>query len=575
MNFSDHKTGIEVVDAKDDEAFLSRPVDERLASLHLSVLQRLVQVFVLTPDRVLQELADVAISLCGADSAGVSLETVDAHGNPVFHWVATSGEYAQYLNAMLPRLWMPCIVCLDRMRPQIVRVPKAHFDAMGIDAEPITDGILVPWQVQGVRGTIWVLAHGRTEAFTQGDLLLMETFASLATAAVRNQEQHKSILRERTAQAAAATANDLAHTATALAERKLLQSHEEFETGMEAACLGMWHFDPKTGIVTADERMHRIFGSPEPNGVVDYWLDLLHPEDRDRVGEHFAGVLAGKHDYDIEYRILRKGEVRWVRSKGKAVGDKSNPEQLYAVIEDITKRKQAEAALQQNEKLAAVGRLASTIAHEINNPLESVTNLLYLIQNSDDVAEIHAYVDTAERELRRVSLIANQTLRFHRQTTEAAAAYCYDLIGETLAMYQGRIVNNKITVEKKKRAENPVTCMAGEIRQVLSNLMVNAIDAMPSGGRLILRSRETTNQRSGRKGLMLTVADTGLGMSSVVKQKVFEAFYTTKGIGGTGLGLWISKEIVERHGGTLRFRSCDTPGRSGTVFNLFLPHTAN
>ncbi len=141
-------------------------------------------------------------------------------------------------------------------------------------------------------------------------------------------------------------------------------------------------------------------------------------------------------------------------------------------------------------------------------------------------------------------------------------------------MYQGRLVNNKITVEKRKRAENPVECLGGEIRQVLSNLMVNAMDAMPSGGRLLLRSRETTNPRTGRKGLFLTVADTGLGMSKTVKQKAFEAFYTTKGIGGTGLGLWISKEIAERHGGRLRFRSCDTPGKSGTVFSLFIPHAS-
>lgn len=363
-------------------------------------------------------------------------------------------------------------------------------------------------------------------------------------------------------------------TVAFLAERELRKSREELSVGLEAASLGMWHFDPKTGMVIADERMHRIFGSPEPNGAVDYWLDLLHPEDRDRVGEHFRGVLAGKHDYDIEYRILRNDEVRWVRSKGKAYGPKENPEHLFAIIEDITERKQAEAALQQSEKLAAVGRLASSIAHEINNPLESVTNLLYLMQGSDDVEVMHAYVATAERELRRVSLIANQTLRFHRQSTQRAPAYCYDLIGDTLAMYQGRIVNNGIRVEKKKRAEKPVECLGGEIRQVLSNLIVNAIDAMPNGGRLLLRSHETTNQRTGKKGLVLTVADTGSGMSAAVKPKAFDAFYTTKGIGGSGLGLWISKEIIARHGGTLRFRSCNTPGRSGTVFNLFLPHAS-
>ena len=360
-------------------------------------------------------------------------------------------------------------------------------------------------------------------------------------------------------------------TPAVVAEMELRRSREEFDAGMDAASVGMWHYSPKAGVVVADDRMHRIFGSPEKTGEIDYWLDLLHPDDRERVGEHFRGVIAGEHDYDIEYRILRRGEVRWLRSKGKGIGPKQDPDHIFAIIEDVTERKQAEAALQQSEKLAAVGRLASSIAHEINNPLESVTNLLYLVRTSESIEEIRAYVDTAERELRRVSLIANQTLRFHRQSTKPAPAFCYDLIGDSLAMFQGRLVNNKITVEKRKRAEHPVECLGGEIRQVLNNLIGNAIDAMPNGGRLLLRSREAVSYADGERGLVVTVADTGLGIPEEVRKRIFEAFYTTKGIGGTGLGLWISSEIATRHGGRLRFRSCDTPGKSGTVFNLFLP----
>ena len=360
-------------------------------------------------------------------------------------------------------------------------------------------------------------------------------------------------------------------TAAVISELELRRSREEFVTGMDAASLGMWRYDPKTGIVLADARMHRIFGSPKSNGVVDYWLDLLHPEDRHRVGEHFVGVLAGKHDYDIEYRIIRNDEVRWVRSKGKSVGPKEDPDHVYAIIEDITERKLGEAALQQSEKLAAVGRLAGSIAHEINNPLEAVTNLLYLVQRTDDPDQIHTYIDTAEQELRRVSLIANQTLRFHRQSTKATPEFCYDLIGDSLAIFQGRLVNNSIIVEKLKRAKHPVECLGGEIRQVLNNLIGNAIDAMPTGGRLLLRSREAVNYKTGSRELVITVADTGVGMTPKVRERLFEAFYTTKGNNGTGLGLWISTEIIRRHRGTLRFRTRTTQGKSGTVFNLTLP----
>jgi PAS domain S-box-containing protein len=238
---------------------------------------------------------------------------------------------------------------------------------------------------------------------------------------------------------------------------------------------------------------------------------------------------------------------------------------------DVTERRLAEQALMQNEKLAAVGRLASSIAHEINNPLESVTNLLYLISGSDLLPPaLSEYLDTAERELRRVSNIANQTLRFHKQSSDPTAVFCQDLIGDSLSIYQGRIVNGNIHVELRKRAIRPITCFEGEIRQVLGNLVSNAIDAMqPTGGRLICRSKEGTNWRTGKKGLILTIADTGPGMSPLVLKRIFEPFFSTKGIGGSGLGLWISCEIIDRHKGKLTVRSSQREGHKGTVFSIW------
>ena len=251
-------------------------------------------------------------------------------------------------------------------------------------------------------------------------------------------------------------------------------------------------------------------------------------------------------------------------------------EVIVASSIEITAQRQAQAALIQNEKLAAVGRLAASIAHEINNPLEAVTNCLYLARTVQQLPpEVQDFLDTAERELRRVSTITNQTLRFHKQSTNAKPVFCQDLIEGGLSIYQGRILNVGISVEKRKRASHPVTCFHGEIRQVLNNLVSNAIDAMhPDGGRLLLRSRESTNRKTGQRGLVLTVADTGPGMSQVTLKKIFEPFFTTKGNGGTGLGLWISCEIVNRHGGDLRVRSSQREGHNGTVFTIFLPFAA-
>ena len=189
---------------------------------------------------------------------------------------------------------------------------------------------------------------------------------------------------------------------------------------------------------------------------------------------------------------MRNGEVRWLRSKGKVVGPESSPERMFAIVEDITERKQAEAALQRTEKLAAVERLASSISHEMNNRLEAMTNLLYLAKASETFSEAQHYIDTAERELRRVSLIPRQTLRFHKQSTHPIPVFCYDLIGDSLSVYQTRLANNRIEIEKRKRAEHPVHCFVGEIRQVLSNLIGNAIDSMPNDEHPVQTSRVFT-----------------------------------------------------------------------------------
>jgi signal transduction histidine kinase len=242
---------------------------------------------------------------------------------------------------------------------------------------------------------------------------------------------------------------------------------------------------------------------------------------------------------------------------------------------DVTDRKRAQDVLLQTEKLAAVGRLASSIAHEINNPLEAVTNLLYLAQQTAIDPATTQYLATASVELRRMSSITNQTLRFHRQRSSPAPAQPEDLLENALSIYQGRLINSNIRVSKRSRASRSVLCFEGEIRQVLNNLVGNAIDAMAgSGGDLFLRAREGTDWTSGAAGIVFTVADTGSGMTPETMTKIFEPFFTTKGLSGTGLGLWVSDDIVERHRGRLRAKSTVKQGSSGTVFTLFLPFSS-
>ena len=242
---------------------------------------------------------------------------------------------------------------------------------------------------------------------------------------------------------------------------------------------------------------------------------------------------------------------------------------------EVTQQKKAEEALLQSEKLAVVGRLASSIAHEINNPLESVTNLLYLAQHTEQITVAHEYLEVAARELRRVGAITSQTLRFHKQASSPQEITAQALFESVLLIFHGRILNARVQILERHRAGEPIRCFEGEIRQVISNIVSNALDAMSaSGGTLALRSREGTQWSTGRRGLVLTIADNGGGMTQGVLENLFEPFFTTKGITGTGLGLWVSKEIVDRHDGTLGVRSRQGAGRHGTVFTLFLPFAA-
>ncbi len=239
---------------------------------------------------------------------------------------------------------------------------------------------------------------------------------------------------------------------------------------------------------------------------------------------------------------------------------------------DMTDAKKSEQILLQSEKLNALGRLASTIAHEINNPLASVTNLVYLAQSATVNPEVKEFLAAAEIELRRVAGIANQTLQFHRQQTNPRPVTASSLIDATLPLYQGRFSNARVKVERRDRARRLVTCLDGEIRQVLSNLIGNAIDAMQGKERrLVIRSRDSTDWSTGRSGVTLTIADTGSGIGAGAIARIFEPFFTTKGDKGTGIGLWISREIIERHRGTLKVKSRQAAHDSGTVFTLFLP----
>ena len=245
------------------------------------------------------------------------------------------------------------------------------------------------------------------------------------------------------------------------------------------------------------------------------------------------------------------------------------------VVLDTTERKRSEEALRRTEKLAATGRLAASIAHEINNPLEAVTNLLYLLNHYCGLdGPALEYASMAELEVKRIAEITQQTLRFYRQSTLPARASMAELLDSILNLYQVRMHTLGIQLAKEYDPALDVFCFAGEVRQVVANLLMNAIDAMPGGGRLQVRARRSRSWATpGQRGVRITVADTGQGMDADVRTRIFEPFFTTKEETGTGLGLWVSHEIILKHHGLVHVRSRAAEGGkgSGTVFQLFFP----
>lgn len=369
-------------------------------------------------------------------------------------------------------------------------------------------------------------------------------------------------------------AQEALHRKTDEAERQ----HAEIETIYRTAPIGLALFDlDDYRYLRLNDRQAAFFGL-KAEDIVGKTLIEMAPALEGVLRPLFDQVARGEPviNYPLEGTLVTDPDHYryWTVSYFPVHGPDGSIEAITAASLEITQQKKAELALIQSEKLAAVGRLASSIAHEINNPLEAITNLLYLAETSETLEKAREYIRTAEVELRRASAITQQTLRFHKQSTNPQEVTVPALFESVLSVYQGRTANTGVQIVQRCRTDEPIRCFEGEIRQVLSNLVSNALDAMPYGGTLYLRCRQGTNWRTGEQGIVLTLADNGEGISQDVRKRIFNAFFTTKGITGTGLGLWVSKEIVDRHRGRLNLRSSQSPDRHGTVFTLFLPFDA-
>jgi PAS domain S-box-containing protein len=405
-----------------------------------------------------------------------------------------------------------------------------------------------------------------------GDVKVVTAFASVATALTLPSLVPKVLSLLETSKAATR------HRADLEAAHKRLQELEELsrQASLRAAAgTATWELDIAEGKITWAGDFEKVWGRPASElQRRDRLFDAIHPDDTERLHQSFAAAIQGIREYEEEFRIVfPDGTVHWVITRGRVRRDETGkPTTMVGVTIDVTARKKAENALLVSEKLAVAGRMAATIAHEINNPLNAVGNLLYLIRHDSGASERTShYSDLAEAELKRVAHIVRQTLGFYRESNAPVPTRVTAIIDNALELHLPQLAEKEIAVKRRFETDELVPALAGELRQVFANLIVNAIDALPQGGKIIVHVCGSRDWSSSRKGVRVCIADSGPGIPAELQRQIFEPFFTTKGNKGTGLGLWVAAGIVAKHMGNIRLRSSRRERCHGTIFSIFLP----
>jgi PAS domain S-box-containing protein len=353
-------------------------------------------------------------------------------------------------------------------------------------------------------------------------------------------------------------------------EQALRDSEADLKHAQAVAQTGSWRLDVHRNELFWSDETYRMFGIAKGTPMTyEAFLAAVHPEDRKLVVQNWQAALDGA-PYDLEHRIVVGGQIKWVREKAELEFDgEGKLLSGFGAVQDITERKLTEQALMRAEKLASAGRLAATLAHEINNPLGAALNCLYLASGDMRLApSTRDFIKTAEQELRRAAEIVKRTLGFYREPNGRTAVAVVDVIEQLKALYEPRLKARGVQLQIRK-SEERIAAMAnaGELRQLLSNLLLNGVDALGERGTVYVRVGRCSHSPHS-PAVRITIADTGKGIEPETLRRIFEPFFTTKQDTGTGLGLWISEQIVKKHGGSIRVRS--RVGR-GTVFSILLP----
>ena len=355
------------------------------------------------------------------------------------------------------------------------------------------------------------------------------------------------------------------------ADARALESESRFRAVAETAAIAIYIHDGKRLLYVNPAIEFSTGYTRDEILALDMW-SIVHPDDRPRMQAYTLARFRGEPAPDrYEFRIIAKsGEERCIDFTGSMV-EFEGKRCVLATAVDVTERKRAEEALRVSERLATAGRMAAAIAHEINNPLEAVTNILYLIETSPQLSpELHPRVRLAQQELERVAHVARQTLSFYRESSAPVAVNLPELLNAVIEFYRPKVAAAEVQVIRDYAEVPAMVGYPGELRQLFSNLLVNSLDAVGNGGSVNIRVRVARSARAG-DGLRIVFIDDGPGIPRELRTRIFDPFFTTKGQKGTGLGLWVGRGVVQKHGGAIRVRSGFLSGKRGAAFAVFLP----
>ncbi len=513
-------------------------------------------------ESIARAATDVGLQLCGAQFGAFFYKGVDAPEEK-YLYTLSGMDRETFSTYSAPRLVPPFLESTGIVRsPDITKDSRydSHYSRLFKSQLPIRSYLAIPVKAKSdeVLGSLFY-GHEDVDIFGENLENIMETIAAQTALAIEN-------LRLR-----------LELTDKINHQRRIEQDQKESSKRLGELAAIVESSDDAiiskdlNGVITSwNQGATRILGYSREEMIGQNILKLipepLHPDEK-RI---LAKIRAGERIEHFEtVRLTKDGQLIDVSLTVSPVKDHTGTiVGASKILRDITGRKRVEISLLQAEKIAATGRMAATIAHEINNPLEAVVNLLYLLRPMITEPEGVEYLTAAESELSRVSHIAKQTLGYYREHASAVSSSVPELASHALTIYGPRCGASNIRIEKTLESSRRVILRKGEIMQVISNLLANAIYAMPNGGTLRISVMDTDIPR---EGVLLVVQDTGVGIPAGNLPKIFDAFFTTRKTIGTGIGLFIAKQFVEGHGGEIKVDSSVHPDMHGTKISVFLP----